>query len=364
MARGTLTHPMMGRVGTRAGERPAPSLLFDGVVAALGGWFVAGVFIDGWAHQHVPQLETFFTPWHAILYSGFMAMAAIIVIRAVQNYTRGYTLPRVLPAGYELSLLGIVLFMIGGVGDLIWHTLFGIEANVEALLSPTHLLLALGGIFAVTGPLRAAWHRRELPRSLAAHLPMLLSVLYMFSLLAFFTQYAHPFGETLAARGNGQGFSNQALGVTSILLQSAILMGFVLLIVRRFKLPFGSLMLLLTFNTALVVLMRDNAYTDQNIATGALPMIGVALLAGLAGDVLIAWLNPSVERPAAFRTFAFVFPFILYALYFGALALFGGGIAWTIHLWAGAIVLAGVVGFLLSYAFIPPQMELDADERG
>ncbi len=361
MARGILSQPLIGRVGTRAGARPAPSLLFDGIVAALGGWFVLGVFIDGWAHQHVPQLETFFTPWHAILYSGFMAMAAVIAIRAAQNLLKGYTPPRVLPVGYELSLLGIVLFMIGGVGDLIWHTLFGIEVNVEALLSPTHLLLALGGILTITGPLRAAWHRRELPRSFAAHLPMLLSVLYMFSLLAFFTQYAHPFGETLAAQGRAQGFDNQALGVTSILLQSAILMGFVLLIVRRFKLPFGSLTLILTLNTALITLMRDRASTDPAIATGALPMIGVALLAGLVGDLLIARLDPSVERPVAFRVFAFVFPFVLYALYFAAIALLGGGIGWTIHLWAGAIVLAGVVGLLLSYAFIPPQVELDTD---
>ena len=49
--------------------------------------------------------------------------------------------------------------MLGGAGDIVWHTLFGIEAGIEALLSPTHLLLAFGGAVAVSGPLHAIWHR-------------------------------------------------------------------------------------------------------------------------------------------------------------------------------------------------------------
>ncbi len=362
MARVTLTRPLAGRAAARSEARPAPSLLYDGVIAALSGWFVGGVFIDGWAHQHVPSLETFFTPWHAILYSGFAVLAAALVIYAARNALRGYSFPRVVPAGYDLSLLGAVLFMIGGAGDLIWHTLFGIEANVEALLSPTHLLLALGGILTITGPLRAAWYRKGMTASGPANLPMLLSVVYTLSLFGFFTQYAHPFGETLAARTHGTAFASTALGAASILIQTALLMGFVLLLVRRFSLPFGSLTLILGLNTALITLMRSGSILDNAISTGPVPLIVVALLAGLAGDALVARLKPSAERPAAFRLFAFALPFILYALYFAALALFGGGIAWKIHLWAGSIVIAGIVGFLLSYAFVPPAGEWQAAE--
>ena len=47
----------------------------DLVTTALSGWVVAGMVLDAWAHQNVSQLETFFTPWHAVLYTGFMAMA-------------------------------------------------------------------------------------------------------------------------------------------------------------------------------------------------------------------------------------------------------------------------------------------------
>lgn len=49
---------------------------------------------------------------------------------------------------------------------MLWHSRFGIEAGIEALLSPTHLVLALGGMLMVSGPLRAAGFRltdRPLP---------------------------------------------------------------------------------------------------------------------------------------------------------------------------------------------------------
>ncbi len=356
MANETVARPRVGKAASRLGAKPTPSLRFDALVAVMGAWFLGGVYLDGWAHQHVPDLETFFTPWHAVLYSGFLAMAVVIVARGAQNYLRGYSLANVMPAGYGLSLAGIALFMTGAVGDLIWHTLFGIEANVEALLSPTHLLLALGSILASTGPLRAAWGRRKMSGGTASYLPMLLSTLYMFSVLTFFTQYAHPFGQTYAAENYSatRSFASQALGIVGVLLQAGILMGFVLLLVRRFRLPFGSMTLLIGVNNALMVLMRSNAVSDDSVVTGPLPLIAVGVLSGIIADVLLAWLRPSVERAGAFRVFSFAVPFVLYALYFTALALFGGGIAWKIHLWAGAIVLSGVVGLLLSYAFVSP----------
>lgn len=48
------------------------------VTMLLGTWLVLGIFIDGYAHNH-DVVETFFTPWHAILYSGFLACAAWIL---------------------------------------------------------------------------------------------------------------------------------------------------------------------------------------------------------------------------------------------------------------------------------------------
>jgi hypothetical protein len=59
------------------------------------------------------------------------------------------------------------------------------------------------------------------------------------------------------------------------------------------------------------------------------------------------------------RVFAFAMPAVLYLAYFTDLAivgpsLYGSGITWSVHFWTGSIVIAGLVGWLLSYAMIPP----------
>ena len=42
------------------------SLRFDWLMALLGVWLIGGLYLDGWAHNHNPDLETFFTPWQRI----------------------------------------------------------------------------------------------------------------------------------------------------------------------------------------------------------------------------------------------------------------------------------------------------------
>src|SRR6266702_774121 len=39
---------------------------------------------------------------------------------------------------------------------MLWHIAFGVEADVESLISPSHLVLAVGSTLMLTGPLRAA----------------------------------------------------------------------------------------------------------------------------------------------------------------------------------------------------------------
>ena len=43
-------------------------------------------------------------------------------------------------------------------------------------------------------------------------------------------------------------------------------------------------------------------------------------------------------------------------IYFFAIQMLHG-IAWVVHLWVGSIVLAGVVGLLLSYLLLPLPVE-------
>ena len=119
-------------------------------------------------------------------------------------------------------------------------------------------------------------------------------------------------------------------------------MGVTLFALRRWALPLGAVTLLLTLNVALVT----TTHAQERL-------IPAALGAGLLADALLRGAGTTTQRIAALRLFAFVVPAALYLLYFLILQL-TGGITWSIHLWLGASVLGGIVGFLLSYAFVPP----------
>lgn len=326
-----------------AQPQPAGNIRFDWLITVLSFWMIGGIHLDAWAH-HQFAVETFFTPWHGVLYSGFLAVAAVLVWAFARNLWRGEPRSQALPPGYALSLVGVLLFLAGGIGDMLWHILFGIEVNIEALLSPTHLLLALGGALIVTGPFRAAWGRSEgATPGWASLLPALLSLAMLLSVFTFFTAFANPIAaERLVARDN----LNQALGVASILVQTGLMMGVILLAVRRWALPSGSLTLVLTVQALLSVSPHENYQL--------LPLV---ILSGLVTDLLLSRMKPSADSPTAFRLFAFSVPVVFYLFYFANLLL-SSGIAWTVHLWAGSIVMAGVVGWLLSYAFVLPGSEL------
>jgi hypothetical protein len=58
--------------------RPLSTPRFDLVVTLASSWLIGGLYLDGWAHNNIPSLETFFTPWHAVFYSGFLATLAVL----------------------------------------------------------------------------------------------------------------------------------------------------------------------------------------------------------------------------------------------------------------------------------------------
>jgi hypothetical protein len=333
-------------------DRPAGGLRFDRAAVGLYAWMVVGFYLDAWAHNHNAGIETFFTPWHAVLYSGFAVIAFFFVATAAMNRTRGYAWQALMPVGYELTLLGVAIFSLGGPLDLLWHEIFGIEVNIEAALSPTHLFLALGAVLVLSGPLRAAWHRRGQASDWTALGPAMLSLIFTLSVFTLLTQWAHPFVSAGAGPDTAGSPYRQMLGITSIVLQSGLLMGFVLLAVRRWTLPFGAVTLVFTISTVLISFMRDQYR-----------FIPMAIVAGLVADVLIMELKPSAARPGALRLFAFAVPAVLIGLYFLAVAR-SEGIGWAIELWTGSIVFAGVTGLLLSVMVAPPRVPGEEEAGG
>lgn len=336
-------------IGRAAGHKqPAGSMKFDWTMIALSIWLLGGAFVDGWAHTHGQIDTSFFTPWHAVLYSGFLAVAGYLMVSMLRNLARGYAWRWALPAGYGLALVGALIFWLSGVGDLIWHEIFGIEEDVEALLSPTHLLLACGAWLIIGGPFRAAWRRDETHiRSQMQLFPMLLSLTCMLSMCTFITQIAHPMAN-LWGRGSppDPAWLFQEMGVVSILLDTALLMGFVLVAMRRWTLPLGAFTLIVTLNAiAMGCLLYNSSFPLIHVATRA--------AAGLAVDLLYAKLKPSTQQPGRLHLFAFTMPAIMTGTYFLSVQV-TEGLWWSVHMWTGMIALAGVVGLLLSYLMLPP----------
>lgn len=322
----------------------------DWTMALLGLVFVGGLFLDGWAHTHGKVDQSFFTPWHAVLYSGFFLNFVTLFGIAVLNRTRGSTWTEALPVAYWLSLFGMGLWFLGGPGDLLWHTLFGIEENIDALYSPTHLLLATGLVLAVSGAYRAMWNQSPIPTGWQ-QLPMLLSLAASLATLTFFVQFTHP-----VSNGWGLGRRDflpeiyQATGVTSWIITVGILMGAMLLTMRRWCLALGAFALVLGL-TAFAIAFTGGAY----------PLRGVVLWlgAGVLLDVLYQSLKPRANRLAAVRLFAFVAPVVVSGLYFivGALTI---GVSWSVHLTGGVIFLTGIVGLFMSLLVFPPPMPAES----
>ncbi len=326
--------------------RPLGGVGFDWVMALIFSWPLIGAYSDAWAHNHI-RLDDFFTPWHGILYSGFLAAAITMFVVPLINMRRGVSWRQALPVGYGLSFVGVLVIFIGGPGDLLWHTAFGIEKDLDAAFSPTHLLIALAIGLIVSGPLRAAWHRDTgRAPSFGAWLPGLISLALTLSTITLITQFAHPFFYTWAAMGNQTANPDigRMLGALDIFFQTGVLMGVLFVALRRWTLPFGALTLVFAINVIGLSFMQYHFY-----------FIPGAVLTGLVADVLIRYLRPSAANTRALRIFAFVVPVTAQLLYFGALAL-NAGMWWSIHMWLGVTTWSGIAGLLLSYVAVPPAL--------
>ena len=337
-------------------RRPRADARLDAIMVAGCVWLSVGMAVDAWAHKNVPALETFFTPWHAVFYSGFGVVAGIVVGATWRNVRRGLPWRRAVPEGYAEALVGLAVFVAGALGDALWHELLGVEKDLAALVSPTHLLLFAGITLFVTSPLRAAWRGADLPwpgaaarPSLRELLPALLSVGLVVTTYSFVTQAASPLVEPFAARVGAATvpidpravFLGQALGLAGFVVQTGLLVGGLLLLLRRWWLPFGAATVLVTLNAAIQVTLSE-----------LYALILVALGAGLATDWAIGRLLGPAGPRWGLQAVAALLPAVLWGGYMLALGV-GGGLAWEIELVAGAVAVSAATGLLLSLLVSP-----------
>ena len=329
-------------------DRPHSTVAQDWLFVLAGIWFVGGLFVDGYAHNHFSNLETFFTPWHAIFYSGFAAVAAVGMWIAMRE--------QAIPVGYELTFVGIAIFAVGGALDMAWHIAFGIEQDVAALLSPTHLILATGLTLIMAGPLRAAYARDAAQTGWRALLPALLSATFVLSVLSFFVAFFYGMGATydLAKLYHLKGDAADEMstlsivhGLGTVIVRSGLLTGMMFFLMRRFRLPAGAFSFVLGINALLMGVMTEG-----------IPIFYVSctLVAAVLADVLYAKLDPAADEPRL-RVFAFLVPAVMFAAYVVGYRFLPGftGYFWNVNLLVGAPIYAGVTGILASYLVWAPR---------
>jgi hypothetical protein len=335
-------------------ERPRSTIRDDAVTVVLSAWVVLGFLLDGWVHRTSARLDTFFTPYHAVIYSGYIALSFWVLWLAGRTQRPGQRLADCLPAAYELAGVGVACFVLGSIGDLIWHAIFGIERSISALLSPTHLLLFSGLTLIATSPYRAAVRRaRTDAPSLQAFLIPLASVTLATAMTAFVLQYISLFvldigpGREASAVGSvaAPGREGQVgLAVATLLVTVLVLVTTFVFLLRRWRLPVGSVTCL--FGGVGVLLGITSAFHEWNV-------ILAAAVSGVAADVIVARLRPSPARRPRFVATAMIVPGVLAASMVAAIAL-RRGLGWQPELIGGVILLSAFAGFALSLLSLPP----------
>lgn len=320
------------------------------LLVGFGVWMIVGLFLDGWAHSE-QRPDSFFTPWHGVLYTGFLGAAGSALWQVAAQRRPGMRWHDAIPRGYGASVTGLGLFAAGAAGDLLWHRLLGIEVNLAALVSPTHLLLMTGGLLALTGPFRTAWQAPVDAPSLRSFLPALGSVALSTGLALFFTFYLSPFGQTVVPRFGPSETDihdlsaptpaafvqlRETWAIGGILLTTVLVLVPVLLLVRRWRVPAGSL-----FAYFGAVALFEGAASEYQ----RWPLALAALAAGAVAEAL--------ARRTSILVVATAVPVALWLSYFALVALVYD-MGWSAEMWTGAVVLSALVGLGLGLLAAAP----------
>jgi hypothetical protein len=131
-----------------------------------------------------------------------------------------------------------------------------------------------------------------------------------------------------------------------VMSTNLILMGALMLALRRWRLPFGSATLLFTGSALLMATLTELREGWTVVA---------ALGGGLTADFLVQWLRLAPRRPSTYRVVAAAVPLVLWSAYFVLLAL-AYDIVWPRDLALGSIALSSLCGLLVSILVLPPAL--------
>jgi hypothetical protein len=324
-----------------------------GAVTRIGTWWyelgaaslsvamLAGATIDGWAHTHDPRsLETILTPWHAIVYVSFVLVAFLVLAPSLAARLEGRDAVRAIPAGFGWSVVGVIAFGVVGLLDLAWHLIFGLEADTEALLSPTHLGLGVTSAMIASGSIRAAWSRADPSPGKATwpgFLPALLAVVAIAGVAGFALHPANLYVDAWPRYPYAifdATWYGPNIGIAGAIIPTLVVMIPLLELVRRWPaLPAGTATLLIGATMSGLTFLHDGQI-----------LVGAPILGGLLVDLVLLALPPARFGRWPFAGLA---PAVIFVAYFIVVSR-TGPVAWTAHLIGGTVVIAALTGLALA----------------
>ena len=267
-----------------------------------------------------------------------------------RNRQPGRPLTRAIPTGYRGTVIGLALFAVAGVLDLAWHEILGIEVSLDALVSPTHLLLGFS-LFLILGTgirsARAAGGSEVFEWTP----PAVLSLALLTGLGAFFLIYCSAFVRTppavpylltpIGSPGHAQAELPPALGLASYLVTTALIIApFLYTLSGARRPPYG-------IATILVAVVAWMPLAMSGLRPVAVAGAAGATIAAVVADVLLA-------RPAGTwlrRRLPAVTAFVAALIWTGQLAgiALASSIQWPVSMWLGAVVLSAGLAAALAF---------------
>ncbi|AEV86441.1 hypothetical protein ACWT_5424 [Actinoplanes sp. SE50] len=312
------------------------------VLLVASAWLVIGLQLDAYAHATTPQLETFWTPWHGVLYSGIAASGFTLlwIMKARLPSIPTYQSLLALPNALRLPLAGMASLLVGGGVDTLWHNIFGIEKNLEIFVSPSHELIILGMVLVAMGP--ALMTATEPGRRLGTGGAFLVAISALFAVLPLHIYSLHASALGFHHLGTGvrvpNVFSVDGQLVHGYLFSTVLLLVPILMIGRRWPLPIGLPAALVAIPALLMHLMFDSEapWWPQLTVAIAAPVVELALRVA----------NRLVTLPVTGRWVAL--GLIAPPAVWGAVLLVGkiqtGTVGWNVHMVTGLLTLVALTG--------------------
>jgi hypothetical protein len=354
-----------GGVAVKPTTRTATAFVERAILSLLVLTVVFGLAVDTRSHRESDQIDSFFTRSHALAYAASSACAVFLLYLVRKQQTIGRKRFAAIPLGLESAIAGLGVYVLGGIGDMWWHTAYGVEQELKILFSPTHLLLMCAMLMLALGPIRSAWMADDPSTAddeqvnrwtgLSRMWPVALAAGCITAVLNIFFTYSSPFETAVfttkvpALFGQFSQFLFTA-STMAVFTHTVIFFGVMMLIMRRWELPLGSFLLAFAVPAFSMFVYFDWSYNRRITAL----LLG-AVVCEIVNAALSLIRSSHFTARIRFRVFAAITPPLFWATYL-LVTKNGDPITWSREQWTGTIFWTGIIGLGLSVLFLPPRL--------